>query len=101
MSDETRQIANPYADDPIHGPAWAGCLFWCAGSEDVLEQYRADTGDTYELGRSGMERMIDNATGADFAFACRFAEWVTAHVYGAPEEVLAPAAGRAPLQLID
>lgn len=83
-----KKLHNPFADDPLHGAAWVGCLRWAAGNPEVIAAYRADTGDAFKPALSGINRMIDEDSGADYAFVCRFAEWVTANVYGSPEDLV-------------
>lgn len=63
-------------------PAWLGCVQWAIGSTEVIAQFRAETGETWTPGRSGIEHMIDRATGADWMFIERFVRWVNAEIWG-------------------
>lgn len=56
------------ADTPDYmAPAWASCMQWAIGEPDILAAYRAETGDRWEPGKTGLDRMIDKACGADRA----------------------------------
>lgn len=69
--------------------AWVGCISWCLGDPDVLGAFRVETNNHWQPGRSGIERMIDEATDADWRFLEEFVRWVNANVWGpvdAPEE---------------
>jgi len=64
--------------------AWVSCLRWALGNEDVLAQFRQDTGTRWVPGKGALDRMIDEATGADRAFIEAFAEWFNSNVWGEP-----------------
>jgi hypothetical protein len=68
--------------NPLEAAAWCGCLSWAIGKPEVIAAYRAETGDNWEPGNSGIERIIDTATGRDVAFLRSFAEWMTKNVWG-------------------
>ena len=44
--------------------------------------FRAETGKTWEPGKTPIERMIDKATGSDFEFLKAFAEWHNENIWG-------------------
>jgi hypothetical protein len=63
-------------DTPTYmAPAWLGCIRWALGKSDILAAFRADTGNTWEPGRTPIDRMIDEATGADREFITAFVKW--------------------------
>ncbi len=68
-------------------PAFWSCVMWALGSDKMLAAYRADTGDEWRPGASGLEKLIDTAAGADSAFLQRFADWVADNVFGRPENL--------------
>jgi hypothetical protein len=71
------------ADTPDYMiPAWIGCMHWAIGEPNIPGAYREQTGDKWEPGRTGIDRAIDEACGADKAFAERFIRWANAHVWG-------------------
>ncbi len=72
-------------DAALH-PAWLGCLSWAIQEPEVLAAFRAETGQTWTPGRSPIERMIDEATGADQAFFAAFAQWMNEHLWGSHDE---------------
>lgn len=69
-------------------PAWLGCFSWALRNCRVMEDFTAATGVKYTPPRTGIEAMIDDATGADDAFFCAFAKWMNENIWGdmdAPE----------------
>jgi len=76
----------PPADTPdyMHG-AWAAALSAALGQPEILAQFRADTGNNWKPARSGINRMIDEATGADRTFVEQFVAWFNENVWGPME----------------
>lgn len=72
----------PKGDEEYLIGAWIGCLSWALGEPKVVDAFRADTGINYSPPRSGIDRMIDEATGADKAFIMAFLKWFNANVWG-------------------
>jgi hypothetical protein len=71
------------ADTPDYmADAWVSCLHWAIAEPEVVARFRAETGNTYAPPKSGLERMIDEASGADKAFAEEFVEWFNENVWG-------------------
>lgn len=71
------------ADSPDYMvAAWLGCIRWALGEEDVMAQFRRETGTQWTPGRSGLERMIDKVTGADEQFFRQFVAWVNVNLWG-------------------
>lgn len=64
-------------------PAWLGCISWALNTPEVVAAFRAATGNQWQPGRSGLERMIDEATGADRHFIEAFIRWVKRQRVGA------------------
>lgn len=62
--------------------AWLGCVSWAASNTDILQAFRDETGNRWVPPRSGLEAMIDAATGADWQFIKSFIEWVNVNVWG-------------------
>lgn len=63
-------------------PAWLGCISWALGTPEVVEQFRKDTGLRCRPARSVLDRMVDEATGADRQFLEAFIKWVNVNVWG-------------------
>jgi hypothetical protein len=80
-------LKTSWDNDPLMYPAFIGCVRWALGEAEILKRYRDETGDRYELGRSGIEGMVDQAAGADFAFFQRFSDWVEREIFGTPDDV--------------
>lgn len=71
------------ADTPDYMlPAWIDCIAWAIVEPDVLAAFRADTGNQFTPGANALERMIDQATGADWGFLEAFVKWVNVNVWG-------------------
>ena len=71
------------ADTPdFMAPAWASCISWAIAEPDVLAAFRAETGNTWQPGKTGLEQAIDRASGADRAFMEAFINWANVHVWG-------------------
>lgn len=71
------------ADTPEYmTPAWLGCISWAIANQDILAAFRAETGERWTPGKSGLERMIDEATGADRHFIEAFIKWANVNVWG-------------------
>lgn len=68
--------------NPIMAGAWIGSLRYALTREDMMAAFRADTGNTWQPGKTTIDRMIDEATGADFDFLKAFAKWHNANVWG-------------------
>jgi hypothetical protein len=67
--------------------AWIGCLHWALGDPKVLADFRAETGNQWTPGRTPIDRMIDQSTGADRQFIIEFVKWANVHVWGPIEDV--------------
>lgn len=75
------------ADTPDYmAPAWASCLYWAIGDPAVLADFRAAIGNKWTPPATGIDRMIDEATGADRAFIEAFVAWFNDHVWGPIED---------------
>jgi hypothetical protein len=68
------------------------CWFWIGAVRAVLatpalmESFRTETGRTWTPGRTTIDRLIDDATGADRAFFEAFLTWFNAEVWGTTAE---------------
>ena len=67
--------------DSLQAIAWVSCLRWALSEDDLLAQFREDTGNRWEPGRGALDRMIDEAVGADAKFIEAFAEWFNDNVW--------------------
>ena len=73
-----------FIGDPVMGGAWYGLILWAASQDEFLCKFQEDTGhDLKSLFKvSGLERMIDQATGYDRAVVAAWADWVTENLWG-------------------
>lgn len=62
------------------------CAQWAITEPKIVAQFREDTGETWEPGRTPIEKMVDSATGATNGFCHKFLQWVVNNVWG-PEGV--------------
>jgi hypothetical protein len=84
MRPDGHYLAGPTGTAQISIPVRElGCLHWAIGNEKVLAWFKSETGSQYLPPRSAIERMIDEATGADTAFILKFAAWMTENIWGA------------------
>lgn len=69
---------------PLMYDAWAGCLHWAIGNDDIRRRFQKDTGIDLNVlaGRSRMEILVDEATGRDSEIIAKFCDWVTENVWG-------------------
>ena len=80
-------MIGPPKDTPEYAyPAWASALRAAAGQPGPLEAFRKDTGCTYTPPRSGLDKMIDESTGAEEAFLDAFVTWFNEKVWGSWDE---------------
>lgn len=83
---DRQDVLLPYAPSGQYEyliPAWIGGLHWALGEPDVLASFRRETGNCWSSGR-GINKMIDEATGADAEFIKQFAAWFNENVWGDP-----------------
>ena len=81
LPDDTR-LSDLAPRDPLMASAWLGSLKYALGREDVLAAFQQETGNTYTPPRTALEQMIDEATGAEYAFLLAFAKWHNAAIWG-------------------
>jgi len=70
------------ADDPLMSMAWAAFLRWAGGEPNMLAEFTADTGMKFAPPTTGIERLIDAATGYGQMIAREFAIWATVKYWG-------------------
>jgi hypothetical protein len=76
-------VAMKPADTPDYMiPAWLACIAWALSEPGALAQFRADTGNSWTPPRTGIDAMVDEATGARDAFMRQFVVWVNEKVWG-------------------
>ena len=63
-------------------PAWVVFLQYALGTPEIVATYRRETGDSWEPGRTPIERMIDEATGRDVQFLRDVIPWVNHELWG-------------------
>lgn len=86
MTDDTE--VHPLADlmpsDPLMIAPWLGCLEWAMSRTDFLEAFHEDTGNQWKRtpAKSPLERMIDEATGANLAYLRAFIQWHNENLWG-------------------
>ena len=68
--------------DPLMRWPWASCLRVVARDPEALAAFRRDTGCTWKPGHTSLDRMIDEATGAERDWLVQFITWFNANVWG-------------------
>lgn len=82
MAEMLFDIGPPDTTPDYMWPAWEGCLRWALGKDEILNAFRAETGNQWHPGRTPIDRMIDKATGVDREFMVAFVAWFNENVWG-------------------
>jgi DNA-binding NarL/FixJ family response regulator len=71
-------------DTPDHmAAAWAGCMEWAIGKPELRAAFEQATGQpAYVPPRSGLDKMIDDATGYGNEYIVAFIAWANDAVWG-------------------
>ena len=74
---------------PMMAQAYIDFAMWVFGKTEFLEAFKTETGITFVPPKNGLERMIDDATGAGKSFISKFLDWLTVNHWGEekPEEL--------------
>jgi hypothetical protein len=64
-------------------PAWASCMRWALGNDDVRAAFESATAHRYVPPKNGLEQMIDEVSGQGTAYVKAFVLWANEHVWGA------------------
>lgn len=71
------------ADTPDYMlPAWTGALHRALGEENVVRQFREETGNNWTLGKNAIDKMIDQALGSDAKPMREFISWFNVNIWG-------------------
>lgn len=82
LTDQGQFLAPYVPRDMLMAGPWFAHLQFCLGREDIMQAFRAETGCQWQPGRTPLERMIDDATGAHREMLVQFAAWVNANLWG-------------------
>ena len=77
----------PSDSTPYIAPMWVSFIQWALSDAGVVDGFRQDTGFRWAPGRTPIERMIDEATGAEWRFLEAFVPWANANLWGEVGEV--------------
>lgn len=61
---------------------WIDGLRYAIGDADIMAHFRAETGITWEPGRTPIDRMVDEATSTDLDFLLTFIRWFNRWFWG-------------------
>ena len=90
MAKETSLESLRPSDTPAYmTQAWVDCLIFAINQPEIVAQFREESGNNYSVGRTPIERMIDDATGRTQQFIVEFVKWANINVWGpleAPHE---------------
>ena len=67
---------------PIMAQAYIDFAIWAIGQPGFIEAFTADTGIKFTLPKNSMERLIDDATGANKAIIAAYLDWLTVSHWG-------------------
>lgn len=71
------------ADTPDYmTQAWVDFLRWAFGVKELIDQFRAETGNYWTPATTPIDQMIDNATGANREFCEEYIKWLNHNVWG-------------------
>jgi hypothetical protein len=77
----TRTLQPP-SDTPAYMyPAWISCLRLAFDDPAILQLFRENTGNNWRLGPTYIDRMIDEACGADWDFIEQFVAWFNVNIW--------------------
>lgn len=80
------ELLGPYLpQDPLMVQAWVDCLLWSVTNPDIVAAFRQQTDCHWTPATTGLERMIDQATGAEADFVRAYVAWFAQAVWG-PED---------------
>lgn len=82
MSDKTDVLKPFIPSDPLMAIAWVGAIRAAITNNEMVEQFRSDTGNRWQPPQTQLDQMIDEATGADADFIRQFAKWFNENVWG-------------------
>lgn len=68
--------------DPLMVATWASALMVFIKREDVLENYRRDTGDKFVPANTPMDKIVQEGTGQEREFVIRFIKWFNETTWG-------------------
>ncbi|WP_210420176.1 hypothetical protein [Aquisphaera giovannonii] len=77
---------SPLADmmpvHPLMASAWVGSVRYALTRDDVMATFREETGNQWRPGRTPIDAMIDQTTGAALDFIRAFAKWHNENIWG-------------------
>lgn len=79
---DTNIFADLEPTDPLMALPWYDLLYYCLSEPECVAQFRADTGERWDPGRTPIEQMIDKATGREVVFFQAFARWMNQTQWG-------------------
>jgi hypothetical protein len=73
-----------YIDNPVMFGAWAKLLSWACSQDELIKQFKDETGyNIQDVVRStGINKMVDEATGYTKTVVVAWADWVTKNLWG-------------------
>lgn len=72
-------MAEKYDFTPL---MWASFIHWAASQPEMIQQFNEDAGRDYKAVKTGIESMIDRATGKLEDDTAAFVRWVTEKHWG-------------------
>lgn len=84
MSAEIKMLEDlfPHDTPEYMFPMWIACMSWAIGEAGIVEAFTRETGLKWRPASSPIERMIDEASGADRHFVEQFIRWANVNVWG-------------------
>lgn len=99
IADVRSQVEDLAPRNEIMQVLWVGALQFSISHKPTMQAFSEETGLHYTAPRNGLDRMIDEATGADSAFLLAFIRWFNVNVWGEengkPVDAPCPPSGQA------
>ena len=87
MTERSITVLMPTDTPAYMRDAWLSCLDWALGHPEAIAAFRQDTGILWSPGTTPLDRLIDEATGADWGFVEAFVRWANVNIWGPIDEV--------------
>lgn len=82
---ESNSLKKHVPKDPLMAGPWSVAISVALRDASMLAGFKTDTGLSWNPPKSPLDRMIDEATGADMKFLVAFAAWFNENIWGDPD----------------
>ena len=68
-------------------PAYVDFLFWAITDDRVMRDFRAETGNTFEVAKTPLNKLIDSQLDVEFEFIQAFSDFCEKKHFGTPDDL--------------